>query len=438
MFTRRTVWPGKDMSVHSFGVLFHVNVHYYMQFFPGVDAVGSLQPVTLCRALADRGHRVTVLSTDYNLDTGQPEESACYSTKAGGECRILRIWSPRGGRGGLAQRLLSYLWFMRAARRHGARLERPDVVVGSIQPLFTGWAAWKAARCRGVPFVLEVRDLWPDALEVKGAVAGWQAKPLHRMARRLYRSADRIVSITPGIKKEIIKKGVKSPVDVFPNGFDPQLFESAAENRESLRARYGWGEDLVAIYTGSHTKVASVDTIVRAAHVLRDRRNIRFELFGQGPTKDAAVGLARELGLGNIHFHPAVPKSEIPSILAAADLAVMCLLKTPLSHIYFQNKFMDYLGSGKPILASMEGEQAEIIQKQRAGRTVPSRDPQGLARLIAEAADDPSACVEMGKRGRQFVYENLLLPDILAHYADALEAVAAGNARAHATWEPNR
>ena len=414
-----------------------MKIHYYMQFFPGANAPGSQQPMTLARFLADRGHEVTVLSTDYNLDSGLPEDPVEYASPGGGSLKVLRFPSPRGGRGSNVQRLRSYVAFMVTARREGMKLDRPDVILGSIQPLFTGWAAMQVAHKKRVPFVLEVRDLWPDALVVKGAITGWQAVPFHWMVNKLYHNAQRIVSITPGIKKELLKKGIAAgKVDVFPNGFDPQLFDLREESREAVRQRYGWGDDFVAIYTGAHTQVTAVDVIVRAASVLREREEIRFELFGEGPTKEMAVRLAKELELKKIRFHDPVPKSEVPGLLAAADVALMCLFKSPLIHIYFENKFIDYMGAGKPILAAMEGEQAAIIREWQTGCVVPTFDHESLARLIAEAADNFAPFAEMGENGWRLVRERFLLPTILDRYAHMLETVAAGKAAILEAWEP--
>jgi len=407
-----------------------------MQFFPGENAVGSRQPITFAKFLAKRGHDVTVLSSDYNLDTGLKEDAVNMHIQDG-FLRIIRIPSPKGGRGSNFQRLKSYVLFMLNVKKEGINLSRPDLILGSIQPLFTGMAAMQVAKKKNVPFVLEVRDLWPDALVVKAAVSRGNARPLFWMANRLYTGADRIVSLTPGIKSELVKKGVgPDKVDVFPNGFDPELYRDHENRRDPIREEYGWGRDFVAIYTGSFTQVTAVEVLVRAAGFLKERPDIRFEFFGYGPTREASIALAKEIGVKNVHFNDPVPKIEIPGLLAAADVALMCLFRSPLVHIYFENKFIDYMGAGKPILAAMEGEQAAIIERYDTGRVVPAFDSEGLARLVSEACDDFTAFTEMGKKGQKLVYDNLLLPSILERYAIVLESVAQGRSSSLPAWEP--
>ena len=379
------------------------------------------------RHIAERGHQVHVVATDFNVYNEQTEPAEDHSFPGGGRWVVHRLPSARGMRHGLRARLRTYLGFAWPAYRFGRRLPRPDVVIGSIQPLFTGLAAQRIACRHRVPFVLEVRDLWPDALEAKRAISPLQAWPLHRLANYLYARADRIASLTPGIKSELLKKGVPAgKVDVFPNGFDPAMYDLPTGTRERVRAQRGWNGRFVAVFTGTHVEVTAVETIVRAASELRGRNDIRFELFGKGQRKAAAMQLAQELGLQNIHFNDPVPKSQIPGILAAADVALMTLFKSPLIDIYFENKLVDYMGAGKPILAAMDGMQGDVIRRYRAGKVVGSFDHAGLASLIAEAAAAPEEAVAMGRNGHRLASEQLLLSDILGRYANLIEAVAEG------------
>jgi glycosyltransferase involved in cell wall biosynthesis len=412
-------------------------IHYYQQFFPGVDAVGFLTARKLVRRLADRGHTVTVFACDFNAYDEREEVPEHYLGLRGGQFSVVRLHAARGMRRSLTRRFASYGSYAARAWRAGRGAPRPDLVVGSIQPLFTGSVALRNARAAKAPYLLEVVDLWPDALEAKGAVTGWKARLLHRMANRLYRHAARIVSVTPGIKTELVKKGV-SPrlIDVFPNGFDPELYSIPATAREDTRRELGWNDQFVALYAGAHTEVTAVETYVQAAHLLKDRQDIRIDLFGSGQTKSKAMRLARELNLANVHFHEPVPKPRIPYLLAGADVALMALFRSPLIHIYFESKLMDYMGAAKPILAAMDGMQNELINRFQTGKVVGSFDHEGLARLIREAADGYEPFREMGYNGRRLVQERFLLPDILDRYVAVIEAVAAGHHRELEAWEP--
>ncbi len=413
-----------------------MRILYLHQFFAGPDAPGPAQPRNLVRRLAERGHAVEVLACDFNAYNEQDEPEEFYQTAAGGSVRVHRLATPRGLRANLVSRLRSYGQFAWAAHRVARRWPAPEVVLVSIQPLFGGYAALRLARRWGRPLLLEIRDLWPDALVVKKAIAPWQAAPLEALARSLYFGARRLVCLTPGLRTEILKKGVPADrVDLLPNGYDAELFRLAPEAREETRAALGWEGQFAAVYTGTHTEVTAIEVMVRAAAHLRDRPDIRLDLFGTGQTKPAAMALARELGLDNIHFHDPVPKSRVPAILAGADAGLMTLFQSPLIHIYFENKLIDYLGAGKPILAAMGGVQAALIEREGAGWVVPGLDDAGLAGLIRAAADDPAACQARGAAGRAFVRQHLAQEMILERYAQVLEGLA-GVAPLPPVWDP--
>ena len=414
-----------------------MRIQYYHQFFAGPEAPGPRQPRDLVRLLAERGHTVDVVACDLNAYNEQTEPEEAYETPAGGAVRVHRLKTSRNLRASLFNRLKTYGRFAWSAYRFGPQLPEPDVVMATIQPLFGGFAALRLARRWRKPFLLEIRDLWPDALVVKKAIAPWQAVPLQAMARALYFGADRVATLTPGLKIELLKKGIPpTRLDLFPNGFSEEFFRLEAGTREKVRAQFGWDGRFVAVYTGSLTEVTAVDTVVRAAAALKSRPDIRFDLFGFGQCKPKAMALARELALDNIHFHEPVPKTQVPAILAGADAALMTLFRSPLIHIYFENKFIDYLGAHKPILASLEGVQADLIRRCGAGEVVPTFDHAALAKAIAAAADDPMRCREMGEAGYRFVRERLEQRKILERYAETLEALACGQPGQLEPWDP--
>ncbi len=412
-----------------------MKILYIHQFFAGPDSPGPAQPRALVQTLANRGHQVTVLACDLNAYNEQSEVEEVHQGKKDGSFVVHRLHVPRNLRAGLKNRLQTYLRFAWGAYRKAKSLPRHDVVFVSIQPLFSGLAGRRIAKKWKAPWLLELRDLWPDALVVKKAIALWQGRLLERMARSLYFSADRVVSLTPGIKTELLKKGVPiERLDLLPNGFQPASFELPPNAREETRRRYGWNEQFVAVYTGTHVEVTAIDVIVRAADALHDHPEMRLDLFGSGQSKAAAIALAKELHLENIYFHDPVPKSQIPAILAGADAGIMTLFHSPLIHIYFENKFIDYMGAGLPIAAAMDGVQADLIRREGAGLVVPGMDYTGLARCLRELAAQPDARRSMGEKGRRFISGTLNQDRILDRYAEALEALVDG---AHLpSWDP--
>ncbi len=414
-----------------------MNILYVHQFYAGPESPGPHQPRDLVRVLAERGHQVEVVACDLNAYNEQAEPEETLEFPGGGSLRVHRLPVPRNLRAGLANRLKTYGLFAWRAWRFGRTLPRPDLVMATIQPLFGGFAAFRLARRWRVPFFLEVRDLWPDALVVKKAIRPWQAVPLQRMAKSLYTGADRVAVLTPGLKTELLGKGIPADrLDVFPNSYDERFFRLESGTRERMRKQLGWDEQFVAVYVGSLTEVTAVETLVRAGAHLNNRPDIRIDIFGSGQSKPKAMAMAQDLGLDHVHFHDSIPKSQVPAILAAADAGVMTLFRSPLIHIYFENKFIDYMGAGLSIVASLEGVQAGLLRESGAGLVVPTFDSEAVAKALAELAGDSGTCRKMGEAGRQYISTRLAQPDVLNRYADTLEAVGRGQGSTLSPWDP--
>jgi glycosyltransferase involved in cell wall biosynthesis len=297
----------------------------------------------------------------------------------------------------------------------------------SIPPIFAGPVGWLLAAIRRKPFFLEVRDLWPDALEVKKAVKNpFLLRGLYVMANFLYRKACFIVSMTFGIKDELIKKGIdRQFIAVLPNGMDPELFKDVPD-RNLTRQQLCWENDFVVIYIGTLVEVTAMDTVIEAAEYLRDISGIRFEIYGSGNKENELKKMINDKKLTNCHLNGTVSKDRVPALLNAADACVMCLFETPLAHIYLQNKFFDYLGAGKPIVAALRGHQREILEQIDAGICVDPNDSRCLADAIRQLFNDPETCRNMGKSGKVFVKKHFYLDDILNRYAELVHECAKG------------
>ena len=398
------------------------------QFFSTGRTPDTIRPFRLCRLLAERGHDVTVLATDFNRHSGETEGPQVEIIPTTGKpLHVLRLPSVRNYRKGLIQRFLNYAGFSVRVFWKGFNIADVDLVLTSIPPTFVGPVGWLIARLRQKPFFLEIRDLWPDALEVKGAVKNRVLlRLLYALSHFLYRKAAFIVTVTYGIKQELIGKGIDpTAIEVLPNGFDCELFQGAAE-RDKTRQKNGWGNDFVAIYIGTLVEVTSMDTVVEAAEKLKNVSNIRFEIFGAGNTEPVLRTMIRDKGISNCRLNGTVAKQEVPALLNAADVCLMCLFETPLAHIYFQNKFFDYLGAGKPIVGAMKGHQRLILENIGAGMCVDPKDSTGLAKAVQYLAEHRNMAKKMGQEGKAYAMKYFGLDDILERYANILIGYASG------------
>jgi glycosyltransferase involved in cell wall biosynthesis len=301
------------------------------------------------------------------------------------------------------QRMLKFYQFAQAASQAGKGLGRPDVVFATHTPLTVGLAGAALGRYFDVPFVFEVRDLWPEALVNVGALtnpaAVWW---LRRMARRIYLQADYIVALSPGMKDGVVRTGVApEKVTVIPNASDLDLFRPGLDGSAS-RARLGLGDRFAAIYFGAMGLANGLDYVIEAARILAERGQDRIVLVlhGGGGKRPELEALARQYGLSNVVFSDLVPdKEEMARIVAACDVC-LTIYRATREHTWSPNKMFDALAAGKPVLINVPGWLGETIEHNQCGRCLDADRPQALADALQELSNQPELCRQMGRNAR--------------------------------------
>jgi len=300
------------------------------------------------------------------------------------------------------QRMLKFYQFARLARRVGKLLGRPDVVFATHTPLTIGLAGMKLARHFGVPFVFEVRDLWPEALVNVGAlknplVIWW----LRRMADKIYTAADHIVALSPGMKAGIIRAGVPAEkITMIPNSSDLDLFHPGVDG-STARQRLGLGERFAAIYFGAMGFANGLEYVIEAARILKERGkdNIVIVLCGGGGHRAGLEEAARDYELKNVVFGGLVTKNEIARIVAGCDVC-LTIFRAAVEQTWSPNKMFDALAAGKPVLVNVSGWLRELVEQNDCGIYLGPSRPEVLAEALAELADDPERCRQMGRNAR--------------------------------------
>jgi glycosyltransferase involved in cell wall biosynthesis len=396
---------------------------YVSQYFVGADQPGGVRHWQHCRALARAGHRVTVV-TSYvqHKERTVPERYRGRAMVREVEDGLIvwRTYSTPGYGRDLRSRLASYgsfaLWGGVAALRAG----RHDVVVASSPPLPAAAAAAAVARARRARLVLEVRDLWPDSAVAMGLVRSPRVIAAARALERFcYRSADRVVALTEGIREGIAAQGVDPAaialitngidLDVSPNGPAPVPVPDDA---------------FVAMYVGAHGTYSALGTILDAAERLRSRPDVRFVLVGGGDRKPALVEEARRRGLDNVTFVDPVPKREVPSWLERADACLLTYQDRALFAGALPNKTFDYMGAGRPIVASVrEGEVSRLLAAAGCGVTVPPEDGAAVAAALERLADDRAAAARMGAAGAAYVRAHYDRATLAQRFVEVVESV---------------
>jgi len=382
------------------------------------DMGGGTRHFEMSRELVRRGWSVTIAASDFHLHgrtymrrTGATDRSPRLEMLDG--VRFAWLWAAPYERND-RRRVWNWVSFGQSLEQWAAGAERPDVVVGSTPHLFAALAGWRTARRHGVPFVLEVRDLWPESLAVGGARRGPSYWALHFLARFLYRVADRVVVLAQGVGDFLTRTGVPRDRIVFaPNGVDVAAYGPARRTpRDEVRLAYA----------GAHGPANGLEAVLDAADLLRDETRVSFDLVGDGPSKQTLAASARARELRNVRFLDPLPKSAMPAFLGECDAGLMVLKDVPLFAFGVSpNKLFDYWGAALPVICNVPGEVAEMVRQSGAG--IQARDASGQA--LAEAimlllAQSPAARAAMGARGRSWVERERDRPNVAARMDHAL------------------
>ncbi len=397
------------------------------QLFSRVDEPGHTQHFDFCRHLVRRGHRVTVLAGTRSYLTGMPTlHPQREQIEPGFE--VIPCSVAAGVHRSFFHRTLGFLSFMASAFVRGLSVQGVDLVWSTSPPLPQVCSAWALSFLKRAPLVFEVRDPWPEAAVQVGVLRNRLLIALARAVEDfLYRRARRIVVNSPGYVPYLQRHRVpERKIAVAPNGVDLTLFDrDVAAARREFRRRHGLEAKFVALYAGAHGLSNDLDVLLQAAALLRGEKRIHFVLVGDGKEKPRLVAEARRMELDNVLFLPAVPKEEVPAVLASADCALALLKPIPLFATTYPNKVFDCMAARRPVVLGIGGVIRELVERVGAGIAVPPGDPAAMAEAVRALAADPRAARRMGERGRACV-EAEFDRRTIARWVEQVLAEAAG------------
>ncbi len=377
-----------------------------------------------------QGHDVTVITGMPNHPTGVvPEEyrRAVVRRERRDGVRILRNWLYATPNEGFAKKTVGHLAFMVTAVLTGMpRAPRPDVVVVSSPTFFSIFSAWAIARLRRARLVVEVRDLWPGIFVELGVLRNpFLIRLLERIELRMYAAADAVVVVTEGFRTNLVARGVPADkVMTIRNGVDLSRFDPAHEARPETREHLGCPDgDLLALYLGAHGISQGLSTLVDAAAQLAGDR-VHVALVGEGADKAAVAAHLAETGAPNVTMLPGVPRDEVAELVAASDVCLVPLRDLPLFETFLPSKMFEFLGAGKPVVAGVAGEAAEILMAA-GGMVVPPEDAPALAAALRSLAGQPEKRTTMGVEGRAYAVAECDRDALAAKYLCLLEDLVA-------------
>ena len=376
------------------------------QAFVTTGEAGGTRHIEFAKRLAAHGHRVTIITSPVSYLSGKNSRSGLYlwETERYAEgIEIRYCWTSSGMHKGFLPRLLAFFSFMFSSFFCALSVRNVDLVWGTSPNLFQAWTAWLSAKCKRKPFLLEIRDMWPEFAIAMGALRN---KTLIRMSqwleKFLYRHADRIIVNSPGFIP-FIRDICGKTADLVPNGADEEMFTGA--DGTEFRKQYHLEDDFIVMYSGAHGPANDLETVLDAADLLRDRLGIRFVFVGSGKDKPRLEAIKAEKQLDNVLFIPPVPKDRIASVMAAENAGLAILKKIDMFKTTYPNKVFDIMACGDPVLCQIDGVIRDVVEENHAGIFVEPGDPQALADAVLKLAADPEGCRVMGGNGRKTIEE---------------------------------
>ena len=380
--------------------------HYYP---PEVNAPAN-RVAQLARAWAADGHDVTVLTGFPNHPTGIVPPSyrgrpyIRHETDGGVHVARTPIYAAPNRH--ILRRCLNYASYSVSAATIGPFMTaRPDVVIATSPQFLTAVAGYSLARMKRVPFVLEVRDLWPASIVDVGAMRAGSpiVRTLEGAERFLYRHADHIVVVTDSFVDAIAAHGIpREKISVVKNGVDLDMFRPGCTENE-VRDRLGLRGKFVAAYIGTHGMAHGLVTMLEAAALLRCDDRYRFLLIGDGAEKRSLQERAAGEGLTNVLFLDQLPHEAIPDHVRAADVTLVMLRDRALFRSVIPSKIFEFMGAARPIVIGVDGEARRLVEDAGAGVFVPPEDASALAGTLRRLDGDATARSSMGRSGRAFV-----------------------------------
>ena len=396
--------------------------HYYP---PEVNAPAS-RLSEHARVWRAAGHDVTVVTCAPNHPAGQlypGYRNKLWQEETVDGVRVIRLWTFLAANEGFLPRIANYLSYLFSIVFWMWRLPRADMVMSTSPQFFCGLAGWFLKR-RKRPWVLEIRDLWPESIVTVGAMKrGAAIRAIEKVEAFAYRHADLVVSVTDGFVPHIRARRPDGPIVVIKNGVDLSRFARDPAAADAFRAEHGLTGKFVASYVGTHGMAHGLQAVIAAAERLRNRPDIAFLMVGGGAERETIKRVRDAKGLANIVMLDQLPKAAMPAVWGASDAALVLLKRVDTFKTVIPSKMFEAMALGVPMILGVEGEAKALMDEGKAGIAITPEDDAELAAAILRLADDPGLGRRIGTSAQAFVREQFDREKLAKAYLAQFEAL---------------
>ena len=383
--------------------------HYYL---PEGNAPAS-RVSALAKRWAKDGHEVTIVTSAPNVPDGKVYEgykNVWTSEEFMDGVRVIRIWTYIAPNKGTVRRIINYVSYMFSAVIHCLLIKKPDIMIATSPQFFCGWAGVLLHWLRRFPFILEIRDIWPESMSAVNAglpapllrIIGW-------MEKLMYRSAQHIVTVGDGYVERLKERRVpENKISVVMNGVDRTLFYPRPVNHDLLR-KYGIDGKFICSYIGTIGMACGLKTALDAAEILQKRKDdrIRIVLVGDGALRTELEMEAKMRNLSNVIFTGRRPKEEIPEWIASSNINLVHLKKSELFKSVMPSKIFESAGCARPVLIGVEGFARELVLRAGMGIEITPEDAESMVAGLLKILENPVLEKQLGQNA---------LHNIVPHY----------------------
>jgi len=374
-------------------------------FPPEVNAPAS-RTFEHCREWTQAGHKVTVITCAPNFPKGEVfagYRNRLWQRETIDGIDVIRVWTYITANEGFLRRTLDYASFMAAATPASMLVRKVDVIVATSPQLFAPCTAFLAGLFKRRPYVFELRDLWPESIRAVGAMRSSRTlDALEKVELFLYRRAAHVVSVTDAFRHNLVGRGIPhDKISVVTNGADLSRFRPQPRDQQLAEELNLAGRTVVG-YVGTHGMAHSLSTVLAAAQMAQEDaalRNVHFLFLGDGAQKAALKAEAATRGLANVLFVDSVPRGEVTRYWSLVDIALIHLKREPLFKTVIPSKLFECMSMGIPVLHGVEGESAEIVEREGVGLLFEPENPAALCAGVRKLLSEPDLAARLRSNG---------------------------------------
>jgi glycosyltransferase involved in cell wall biosynthesis len=410
-----------------------MKILYVSQYFPPEMGAPAARAAELASYWAKDGHQVTVLTGFPNHPTGivSPEYRSKLRRLVMREdvsgVNVVRTWLFPFPNRKAYERMLNYSSFCASACSTGMFLSRPEIIIATSPQLLVGLSGWWLSRAKHVPFVFEVRDLWPESLTAVGMgnAGSLLNRSLGWIAGFLYERSEHVVVVTPAFKDYLIENWTvpAEKISVVENGVETNLFRPNGNN-DDLRRELGAEGKFIVSYIGTMGMAHGLETVVKAAAELRRTMpDVLFLMVGEGSDKERVMNYARSAGLTNVRFVGQQTREKVPEFISISDACLVPLKKSELFKTVIPTKMLEFMSCARPVILGVDGLARKILDQAQAGIYAEPENASALVEAITELTTDPILCETLGRNGRRHIVEHYSRYKTARAYIDVLERI---------------